>query len=58
MRQAVGDIAHYAGVRLRHRQRRFEDAVATVSAIVEAERSGRRAAVPEVRSLLERLLAD
>ena len=56
MRQAVDDISHCADFDYAIVNDDFDDAVAALAGIVDAERSGRRAEVPDLTGLLEELL--
>ena len=56
MRQAVDDISHCADFDYAIVNDDFDDAVAALAGIVDAERRGRRAEVPDLTGLLEELL--
>ena len=56
MRQAIDDMTHRAEFDYAVVNDDFEDAVASLAAIVAAERRGRRAAVPDVTGLYRELL--
>lgn len=56
MRQAIDDMTHRAEFDYAVVNDDFEDAVATLAAIVAAERRGRRADVPDVTGLYRELL--
>ena len=56
MRQAVDDISHCAEFDYAIVNDDFDDAVAALAGIVDAERHGRRAEAPDLTGLLEALL--
>ena len=57
MRQAVDDMSHCAEFDYAIVNDDFEDALAALAAIVDAQRRGQRAQLPDLAGLLAELLA-